>query len=103
MVKQLSEEVESFEALALGVAPGAVEVVPLEPVVGSKVEVRRVVWGKLVAEGANCLGMGYRRKQAWVGRLDCTEQVLVGPFFPLFFSSSIRSNVLFFSGQKLVV
>ena len=50
----------SFVALALGVGLEEVEVVLPEPTVGSKVEVRRVVWGKLVAEGANCLGMGCR-------------------------------------------
>ena len=76
MAKQLFEEVGNFGALALGVAPGAVEVIPLEPVVGSKVEVRRVVWGKLAAEGASCLGMGYTKRWVWVGRLDCTVQVL---------------------------
>ena len=57
---QLFGEFGSLEALALGVGLEGAEVVLPEPAVGSKVEVRRVVWGKLVAEGANCLGMGCR-------------------------------------------
>ena len=60
MAVQLFGEFGSLEALALGVGLAVVEVILPEPAVGSKVEVRRAVWGKLVAEGANCLGMGYR-------------------------------------------
>ena len=65
---QLFGEDGSFGALALGVDLEEVEVVLPEPVVGSKV--RRVVWGKLVVKRASYLDTGYRRKQAWVGRLD---------------------------------
>ena len=50
----------SFVALALGVGLEEAEVVLPEPVVDSEVGVVRVVWGKLVAEGASCLGMGCR-------------------------------------------
>ena len=57
---QLFGEFGSLGVLALGVGLEEAEVVLPEPVGGSEVEVRRAVWGKLVAEGANCLGMGYR-------------------------------------------
>ena len=50
----------SLGALALGVGLEEVEVVLPEPAVGLEVGVRRVVWGKLVAEVANYLGMGCR-------------------------------------------
>ena len=50
----------SFVALALGVGLEEAEVVLPEPAVDSEVGVVRVVWGKLVAEGASCLGTGYR-------------------------------------------
>ena len=60
MVARMSAKLGSFVALALGVGLEEAEVVLPEPVGGSEVEVRRAVWGKLVAEGANCLGMGYR-------------------------------------------
>ena len=48
MAVQMFGEVGSFGALALGVDQEEVEVVLPEPTIGSKV--RRVVWGKLVAE-----------------------------------------------------
>jgi hypothetical protein len=60
MAVRLFGEFESLGALALGVGLEEVEVVLPEPAVGSEVEVRRAVWGKLVAEGASCLGTGYR-------------------------------------------
>ena len=60
MAVQLFGEFGSLEALVLGVGLEGVEVILPEPAVGSEVEVRRAVWGKLVAEGANCLGMGCR-------------------------------------------
>ena len=66
----------------MGVGLEEVEVVLLEPAVGSEVEVRRVAWGKLMAERASWLDTGYRRKQAWVGRLDCIVEVLVGRVVP---------------------
>ena len=50
----------SLVALALGVGLEEVEVVLPGPDVGSEVGVVRVVWGKLVAEVANYLGMGCR-------------------------------------------
>ena len=56
----MSARFGSFVALALGVGLEEVEVVLPEPAVGSEVEVRRAVWGKLVAEEASCLGMGCR-------------------------------------------
>ena len=55
---QLFGKFGSLEALALGVVLEGAEVVLHESAVGAEVEVRRAVWGKLVAEGANCLGMG---------------------------------------------
>ena len=55
---QLFGEVGSFGALALGVDQEEVEVVLPEPTVGSKVEVRRAVQGKLVAEGGQLFGYG---------------------------------------------
>ena len=57
---RLFGEFGSLGALALGVGLKEVEVVLSEPVVGPEVGVRRVVWVKLVAEGASCLGTGYR-------------------------------------------
>jgi len=60
MAVQLFGEFGSLEALALGVGLEGVEIILPEPAVGSEVEVRRAVLGKLVAEGANCLGMGCR-------------------------------------------
>ena len=60
MAVQLFGEFGSLEALALGVGLEGVEVILPEPAVGSEVEVRRAARGKLVAEGANCLGMGCR-------------------------------------------
>ena len=60
MTVRLFGEFGSFGALALGVGLEEVEVVLPEPAVGSEVGVRRVIWGKLVAEGASCLGTGYR-------------------------------------------
>ena len=57
---QLFGEFGSLEALALGVGLEGVEIILHEPAVGSEVEVRRAAWGKMVAEGANCLGMGCR-------------------------------------------
>ena len=60
MVVQMSARLGSLVALALGVGLEEVEVVLPEPAVGSEVGVRRVVRGKLVAEGASCLGTGYR-------------------------------------------
>ena len=80
MAKQLSEEVGRFGALALGAALGEVEVIPPETAAGSKV--RDVVWGRLVAEEASCLGTDYRKKQAWVERLGCIAVVLVGKVVP---------------------
>ena len=50
----------SLGALASGVGLEEVDVVLPEPAVGSEVGVRRAAWGKLVAEGASCLGTGYR-------------------------------------------
>ena len=60
MAVQLFGEFGSLEALALGVGLEGVEIILPEPAVGSEVEVRRAAWGKLVAEGASCLGMGCR-------------------------------------------
>ena len=56
----MSARLGSLVALAMRVGLEGAEVALPEPVGGSEVEVRRAVWGKLVAEGANCLGMGYR-------------------------------------------
>ena len=58
MAVQMSTRLGSLEAPVLGVGLEEAEVVLPESAVGSEVEVRRAVWGKLVAEGANCLGMG---------------------------------------------
>ena len=60
MAVQLFGEFGSLGDLALGVGLEEAEVVLPEPVGGSEVGVRRAVCGKLVAEGANCLGMGCR-------------------------------------------
>ena len=60
MAVRLFGEFGSLGALALGVGLEEVEVVLPEPAVGLEVGVRRVVWGKLVAEGASYLGTGYR-------------------------------------------
>ena len=82
MAARMSARLRSLVALALGVGLEEVGAVLPEPAVGSKVEVRRVVWGKLVAERASYLDTGYRRKQAWVGRLDCIVEVLAGRVVP---------------------
>ena len=82
MAVQMFVRFGSFVALALGVGLEEVEVVLPEPTVGSEVEVRRAVWGKLVAEGASCLGTDYRKKQAWIERLGCIAVVLVGKVVP---------------------
>ena len=79
---QMSARLGSLVALALGVGLEGVEVILPEPAVGSEVEVRRAVWGKLVAEGGNCLGMGYRSRRTWVGRLDYIMWVLTGTATP---------------------
>jgi len=60
MAVRLFGEFGSLGALALGVGLEEVEVVLPENAVGSEVGVMRMVWGKLVAEEASCLGMGYR-------------------------------------------
>ena len=60
MAARISAKLGSLVALALGVGLDEVEVVLPRPAVGSEVGVVRVVWGKLVAEGASCLGTGYR-------------------------------------------
>ena len=60
MAVRLFGEFESLGALALGVGLEEVDVVLPEPAVGSEVGVRRAAWGKLVAEGASCLGTGHR-------------------------------------------
>ena len=60
MAVQLFGEFGSLGALALGVGLEEVEVVLPGPDVGSEVGVVRVVWGKLVAEVANYLGMSCR-------------------------------------------
>ena len=57
---QLFGEFGSLGALALGVGLEEAEVVLPEPAAGSEAGVGIVVWDKLVAEGANCLGMGCR-------------------------------------------
>ena len=58
MAVQMSARLGSLEAPALAVDLEEAEVALPKPAAGSKVEVRRAVLGKLVAEGANCLGMG---------------------------------------------
>ena len=58
MAVQMYARLGSLEAPALGVGLEEAEVALPKPAAGSKVEVRRAVLGKLVAEGANCLGMG---------------------------------------------
>jgi len=60
MAVQMFARFGSFVALALGVGLEEVEVVLPGPAVGAEVGVVRVVWGKLVAEVANYLGMGCR-------------------------------------------
>ena len=60
MAARMSVKLGSLVALALGVGLEEAEVALPEPAAGSEVEVRRVVLGKLVAEGASCLGTGYR-------------------------------------------
>ena len=57
---QMYARLGSLEAPALGVGLEEAEVALPEPAAGLEVEVRRAVLGKLVAEGANCLGMGCR-------------------------------------------
>jgi len=56
----MSAKLGSFVALALGVGLEEAEVVLPEPAAGSEAGVGIVVWDKLVAEAANCLGMGCR-------------------------------------------
>ena len=56
----MSARLGSLEAPALGVGLEEAEVALPEPAAGLEVEVRRAVLGKLVAEGASCLGTGYR-------------------------------------------
>ena len=60
MAVQMFVRFGSFVALALGVGLEEAEVALPEPAAGSEAEVRRAVWGKLVAEAASCLGMGCR-------------------------------------------
>jgi len=60
MVAQMSAKLGSFVALALGVGLEEAEVVLPEPAAGSEAGVGIVVWDKLVAEAASCLGMGCR-------------------------------------------
>ena len=60
MAVQMFARFGSFVALALGVGLEEVEVVLPEPAAGSEVEVGIAAWGRLVAEGARCLGMGCR-------------------------------------------
>ena len=57
---QMSARLGSLVALALGVGLEEAVVALSEPAAGSEVEVRIVVFGKLVAEAASCLGMGCR-------------------------------------------
>ena len=56
----MSARLGSLEAPALAVGLEEAEVALPKPAAGSEVEVMRAVLGKLVAEGANCLGMGCR-------------------------------------------
>ena len=60
MVARMSAKLGSFVALALGVGLEEAEVVLPEPAAGSEAGVGIVVWDKLVAEAASCLGMGCR-------------------------------------------
>ena len=56
----MSAKLGSLADLVLGVGLEEAEVALPEPAAGSEAEVRRAVWGKLVAEAASCLGMGCR-------------------------------------------
>ena len=56
----MSARLGSLVALALGVGLEEVVAVLPEPAAGSEAEVGIAAWGKLVAEGASCLGMGCR-------------------------------------------
>ena len=56
----MSAKLGSLVALALGVGLEEAEVALPEPAAGSEAEVKIAVWGKLVAEGASCLGTSYR-------------------------------------------
>ena len=56
----MSARLGSLVALALGVGLEGVEVALPEPAAGSEAEVGIAEWGRLVAEGASCLGMGCR-------------------------------------------
>ena len=60
MAVRMSAKLGSLVALALGVGLEEAEVALPEPAAGSEAEVKIAVWGKLVAEGASCLGMGCR-------------------------------------------
>ena len=60
MAVQMFASFGSFVALALGVGLEEAEVVLPEPAAGSEAGVGIVVWDKLVAEAASCLGMGCR-------------------------------------------
>ena len=57
---KLSAKLENLVALALGVGLEEAEVALPEPAAGSEAGVGIVVWDKLVAEAASCLGMGCR-------------------------------------------
>ena len=57
---QMSARLGSLVALALGVGLEGAEVALPEPAAGSEAEVGIAAFGKLVAEGASCLGMGCR-------------------------------------------
>ena len=60
MVVQMSARLGSLVALALGMGLEGVEVALPEPAAGLEAEVAIAAWGKLVAEGASCLGMDCR-------------------------------------------
>ena len=60
MVVQMFAKLVSLVVLVLEEGLEEAEVALPEPAAGLEVEVRRAVLGKLVAEGANCLGMGCR-------------------------------------------
>ena len=55
----MSAKFGSFVAIALGGLEVAEVALPV-PTAGSEAEVKITVWGKLMAEGATCLGMGCR-------------------------------------------
>ena len=56
----MSAKLGSLAALVLGVGLEEAEVALPEPAAGSEAEVGIAAWGKLVAEGASCLGLGCR-------------------------------------------